>query len=1130
MPTFLLPRLSADAAKPVQTGQWEHSEVLDQFLIRLADDIVVAKNENRTYSIDSIPDIWAKPLFFQMALYATSDAAHQNFDVNLHEKVQGEWRALLAMLALNDMRHLNLDIRAINLNSNGGNEFERMLVALAPKDSASGNVADWNDIYIIFYKDKSLAITSPTTLVATSADYSRSLAGSLNAPWSNNGQYLTDPIPYLNVNELSGLYLWLNNLKNNLHSFINPKNDTCLQLLKALDNYIKAIVSKVGRDNIDPTITVIAATFNMNIGIFQFLNTKVQAPPANPNTSSVRILTSPARATATPLLLISTQMLKEISDSRRIPMEQLSIWAGISAVDINKTSLTGGRNVINGIPITGAEWRYPEDFFTEQLLVLDGSEHFKINDGTAFNILNVRGSDVMMSTHKMSVIIPLRQEILDYFTPKEIAQNFFISKEGTEIKAQFTFPLSGSNGKPFDYKAEKIYHENNENEVIYLSSTVPAIEIWPNFKRPGWQKYYLYYENPEAQNDISGAASNFFYVYPFAYGKNIAGDTPPRGLSNLYAAKLSGFPDALICTVRKTNDGIHAQNIETGFILLNEPQSRPLAAGNSWQIGIDFGTSSTMIYYRNAHNPPQPLILKPNLFQITNSGDIRVRTFQNFVRSKIKANEDGSFLSIFQLLNDTSPHGIMPSIRPLQDGNVLWLQSADGEDADYFRNTNKQIDSNLKWKVDPLDNLKVEAYIKQICLQSLVEAAQNGVGNISWNFSYPTAFSVNQQMNFTNTCNGAVNEALQDSGFTTQGVVPNHWAESHAAAYYFSNAGGFHLAGGAVCLDIGAGTTDITIISGMPPKIVFHTSLKFAGRYLFKSIYKNYDVFCNTVHRTQPLNFSTTNSERSDALIDADMRKHSRDYLDQLRIISGQRHVQKVLQIAQFAMAGLFYYIGGLIKFLHEKGIYKENNVPRIYIGGNGSRILSWICGGVFANNNPYMSVFKDIFVETSKLSLIYGFNLFLSNTPKIEVARGMVENIKIDGATFFDPDAIAEALHGEDGKNDPLIADSVFAGDTFILNYKPHDKTNFISAYDIGKNGISIELADELKNLAQKFNSNRAIWDRGNPIDASESILANVSLAVYGFYASQFGQKPEDISVEPVFILELKKFMEMLS
>ena len=1114
MPTFLLPRLSEDVIfAPIQYGQWEQAGVTERFLKGLADGLSVAANNNKIDSIDSIPDIWARPIFFQMALYAGLDTTNQNFDSNLHEKVKGEWRSILAMLALQGKRHLRLTAEEVHLSqSNEVGSLGRMLLTLAPKDSVTGQKynSDWSDIYVISYNGMLLAITSPTTLIATAADYSKTLAGNLMQPWSSNGQYLTDPIPYLSLDELSGLYFWLQELENNLRQTISlqvqQNNETCRQLFKALGNYMFDVQNRVS-GVFTTTGNIVPAGLNMHIGIFRFLDKKVQAPTSDAKDSAVLIRTSKARSKAKPLLLVSPQMLNELSVSRGIPLSQLVVWSGLTAVNITEKSLTGDRNMIDGVSLKNAEWRRPEEFFTERLVFHEGGD-------ALVSVLKVRGSETL-SQEDLSVILPLKQEILDYFEPKEIIKNFYIERIGNEIKVQFTFPLSGVNGVEIEYKVEKSYPVK---EVIYLMSNIPAIEIWPNFKRQGWKNYYLYYENSEAQNQVEEASGGFFYIYPWAYGKNIAGDTPNHGLANLYTAKLSGFPEALICTVNSTEDGgVHAQTVEAGLLLLSEPKSTPIQMGKTWQVGIDFGTSSTMIYYRNGKNEPKPLDLQPNLFQVTNSGDLRNRTYRNFIPSSIKNQQKGSFLSIFQLLKNNTKG---EDIRPLQDGNVFWLLSAYGLDAEDFRNNSSRIDANLKWQDDQLGRLKVAAYIKQICLQCLAEAAQNEVGEISWNFSYPTAFSAFQQMTFNDTCRVAVNETLKNAGFVLGRV--DFWSESKASAYYFSQLGGNKLAGGAICLDIGAGTTDISVISGQPARIVYHTSLQFAGRYLFRALYKHYDIFAK-----KSIDFGSIEAEQRDALIDADMRENSQDYLNNLRNMTGRDDVQNVLQIAQFAVAGIFYYLGGLIGLLHDAGIYNENNVPEVYIGGNGSRIFSWICGNTFIDDNPYISVFKDMLVATSNLSLDYGFRLVLSDTPKVEVACGMVEDQPPNHNTFFDAHKIARELFGDKG-DDLLIADSVFAGDNFILSNKTHQKTEFISAYDI-KDGIRIQNVNELQNFVKKFNANQYIWGRKYRIKISDEQLARISRAILGVYSQQVGRDVNDIFVEPVFILELKKFMEML-
>ena len=1116
MPYSLLPKfLENPTVNPTESGKWLKSSDTEGFLRNLAESLEVTKASADTFSIDSIPDVWARPLFFQTALYAGALVKARTFDAGLHKKILGEWRAILAMLALQDSRHLKLTVDAVHLNA-ATNDLEKIFLQLVPKDYIkvkNQTNSPWSDVYVISFNGAPIAITSPTTLVAAAADYSNALSGKLTQPWSNDDKTLCDPLAYLTSNELSGLHLWLTDLKNSITNPANVQTGGALwnQLTTVLNDYINDVSKKLNGAVVAAGMLV-PTKLNMHIGLAQFMNKTIQAAaPATATSSMVRLLPSNARTNTPPLLLVSPEMLNDLSVSRGLSKAQLIVWSGLTAANISEQSLTDNHSMLDGVPLGNAQWRRPEEFFTERLTIHSGGDVFK-------NVLNIQGADIL-SKEGDSMILPLHREILDYFTPQEIAKRLRIDKDSDAYKVQFDFPISGVNGKSIDYRVEKSYPMQ---EINYLERLVPVVELWPNFKRPGWSKYYLYYENSDAQNEASGVGQEYFYVYPWAYGKNIAGDTPANGLKNLYTAKLDGFPEALLCTsTPKSDNNLYTQNVEAGILLLPEPPSVPAKLGQNWQVGIDFGTSSTMIFLRNGTNEPQPLKLKPNLLQVTDSKRLRLRTFSNFIPSMYPEERDGSFLSIFQLLNISQDGGPIQTIRPLQDGNVFLLPSAVGQEAIDFREKNSQIDANLKWQKEPLAKLKVGAYIQQICLQTLVEAAQNGVGKISWNFSYPTAFAPADQVTFISTCETAAEFALKNSGFDETTKLDD-WSESKAAAYYFNTLGKVNFAGGAICLDIGAGTTDVSIISGAPPKIVYHTSLQFAGRYLFRSLYRNYNLFTNS-----PMNLDDLNEESRNALIDADMRQHSQLYLSDLKNKSGLDEVQQVLQMSQFAAAGIFYYLGGLIGLLHSREIYEGDEVPDVYVGGNGSRIFHWICGDKkFNPRSPYISVFRDMLTETSGLTA-YGFKLVLSTSPKVEVARGMLESKPAHHAKFFDAKEIAKNLFGDDGR-DPLIANSVFAGDNFRQGKTEHKATDFLSARDINS-GVSIKKAEGLRAFKNAFNQNgQEIW--GNHLTIGEYELSQVAKGVTGAYSQDIGRKENEISVQPVFILELKNYMEMFA
>ena len=162
--------------------------------------------------------------------------------------------------------------------------------------------------------------------------------------------------------------------------------------------------------------------------------------------------------------------------------------------------------------------------------------------------------------------------------------------------------------------------------------------------------------------------------------------------------------------------------------------------------------------------------------------------------------------------------------------------------------------------------------------------------------------------------------------------------------------------------------------------------------------------------------------------------------------------------------------------------------------------------------------------VATSSLSAV-GFRIILSDTPKVEVARGMTENKPHHDALFFNQRQIATDIFGEKKGRDPLIANSVFAGDNFIMGGNPSKKTEFISAYDIAE-GITVSNVDELRTFTTKFNESPNIW--AQKIDISDQQFERVKKTVQGAYAQQVGKAPQDIFVESVFILEMKGAMSL--
>lgn len=1062
----MLPKVNEDVSKVLkdQAGIWKETDI--NFLQGLANSLDCGESIKDMGSVDSTPDMWARPLLFKMALFDFEPT--KQFVTGLHEKVRGEWRALLAMLALKDFKRLDLKAEQVNLLDDKS-DLAEILKSLAPQESLTGNKSAWlTDIYIIYFNGRPLAMTSPTTLVTCAADYENTFDGKIFTPFSSNQRTLTDPIKFLSSNELAALKIWLENLYSKIQRLdkLGAKaKEISNALLKCLSDYENDVAAA---KTAPASFEFVPSTLNLHVGIARLLDETIKGREPRFEDSAVRLLNNKKN-----LLLVSPALVRDFARFEGVDAARLVVWQGISANEITDDKLSD-RKKIGRVNLGGAEFRKPEDFFHERMAVVEPANAFP-------NALQLKGTD-NLSEKDLTPILPIKRELLELFTPEEISARISISDDAENFYLHFIFPLSGVNNDGKDFRWTKTYPKR---DLIYIDQEVPVIELYPNFQRADWKNYYLYYENYKSNEDL--LASDIYFVAPFTQNDE-------QFLKNRFTVKLDNFPEILTVTYNPPNH-LGKNPFEVGAILLNKPKIAERNVNLTWKIGVDFGTSSTMVFFNENNNSPRPLNFSPHLYQITSSGGARAQTYRNFIPSQIPNRADGSFLSIFHLLNIENSK----TIRPLIDGHVFLLSS---ENTRVFEQLAAQIDANLKWQDDDRQRRKTAAYINQICLQAAVEAISNGVNEIQWNFSYPTAFSQAQKTSFMEICR----ESVQN--------MPQFYSESKAAAYHFNKLDGktANFAQGAICIDIGAGTTDISVISGETPRIVYHTSIRYAARQLFKPIYDNYELFAD-----EKISGKFNDETKRQAVIDADMREHSDKYLADLKFKTGNEQIKNVLQASQFVTAGLFHYLGELIKILHDYGHYREKKIPHVFVGGNGARIFKWLTGGTEIDENIYLNVLEKIFVAASGLEGYKKFYLHLSTQPKIEVAAGMIVDKPANDADFFDEDKINREMFGE---ADEIIYSAVLAGADFVQGGEIQSAGSFISAHDISE-GINVDKLQEFKIFVERFNKASKLWSEGIIFDEEELIRD-----VNNFFVDKKGRDVKKLSVEPIFIAEMKIFL----
>ena len=514
----LLPkRKDASAINPDKVGRWEDDSF--NFLPALVKSLASGGKISDFDHIDSIPDVWARPLLFQMALF---DETHE-----LHPRVLNEWRSILAMLALKEIRHLRLSTLDVHLDAQSGS-IEQILRILAPEDSISRST-NWDHLYVIYFDER--------------------FSGILKEPWSRDNRTLTDPTEFLTLEELAALRFWIWNLQQTLRSTIplqdQEESDSCMDLFRLLDEFQRDLSVKL-RD-VDFSFNLTQSNLGFLVGIFRSLNQTIAAREATSDDSAVRLLSTRIQSWDRDIILVSPEMVRDFSSELGIPASQLTIWQGISANDITEEFLSSGgadRSKLGRVTLIDTNWIRPEEFFTDQMAVVE--------PGNAIvGSIPIAGSS-SLEEEDLTAILPIKNSLLELFDAKEIADRISLEDTPEEIIVRFEFPLSGIHGEA-SYKFQKSYPKK---DLVYLQTMIPVIEIFPDFKRDGWDKYFLYYENTKAQENSRELGQDFFYVTPFTEDRL---KKFPE-FANRSILQLNEFPEALRTSIHRAGNRSHVAN------------------------------------------------------------------------------------------------------------------------------------------------------------------------------------------------------------------------------------------------------------------------------------------------------------------------------------------------------------------------------------------------------------------------------------------------------------------------------------------------------------------------------------------------------------------------------------------
>lgn len=1085
----ILPKLSATSRiSSVRHGRWEVDEDIKGKFRDLSEALETDQQISDSDEVDSIPDIWARCLLFEMALY---DPHHL-----LHDRILGEWRGLLAILALRDFRGLaRLSTEAVSIKASlsgglpggkgDGPALVDVLARLLPDKTLAGDTS-WDTLYVITFGEQPIGVTSPTTLVCTASSYLGRIL-SHEVSWFD-GRFLTDPCDKLREDEKRALAGWLVQLRMNLADHLGKKGSP--EEFNSLLANLRAFIESLGGQP-DSHISISDRGLGMDAGVFRYLDKPVACERSG---SNVELVPSPARSPARRLLVVD----KDLSTKWSVRDCDIVVFGALTMANLPFSGFGIERRTFGKHPLPdGVEIRLPDDFFTERLVVID-------QEGAFPGAVQVHGASHMKINGKVvTPILPLRKELLDYFTIDDLCGGLRLETGPDGIKVFLRLTLCGTDGR---HRDTEISHEYAAASDITVLQNVPVLVIWPNFIRSAedsrWKAYYTYYD--------SGGHGGTFYAQPYAAGGQSRKSyiTGSHGAIEQEWTQTDSLPQAMVC-----REGSARESEPIGVVPVAQPQSVAVR-GTSLKIGVDFGTSGTNVYATEETGAPERVVFQNRLLQVSAPGSILANICDRFIPDNRffpeKLQSVSCFLSLF---HDLRPSSNRQQVRPLLDGHIYFLNDW----KDFVASADGMV-TDLKWG-GAEERILAKAFFEQLCLQCSAEAACRGVTNVSWRFSYPTAFPSKRVEEYEATWGDVVRECNARTGLTSEECIAI--SESVATARFFrdSPVSSAAFTRGVVCIDIGGGTSDISVWQGPDKTLLFHTSLRLAGRDIFLEPLRRRPDFLHVFGiDTSCLDGHLFKSKSAFyAQVDAIISNEWHKIAPLLPTHAPKAVVKEFVDLLALGIGGLLYYAGLLIRNLVRDGRYDarcedRERLPDIYIGGNGSLILHWLASGQFTSTRTVNILLKKLMEDACDLQdNSQAWAICVSPKPKAEAAFGLVVDEKLPGHT---------ELGGSPS--------GFMAGESLVVGDGRQDTWRDMISEKSITDGVRVHpKLPMLKGFLNTYNS-RAHDTEISRVTVGEAVLGTIADTVNQLLSDLRGKEEGTLVVEPPFILALKRLMEM--